>query len=222
MSVTSTSGLQPLQFAPRALAVGGGAEHLDVGFQPEQRRQRAAHHRLVFGQQHTDHRRRISAANRRPHGSKRACLARGRTSRDWRACIVRRCVAGRQRQARLDARAAAGAESTRRRPPSASMRSRMPLRPLPGAIAPPRPSSTIAQHDLVAVDVERRRCADARARMALDVGHRLAQGQREHGFQFRRQRHVGASVVTERDAVRIPAAAAPRPVRRRGRRRGCR
>jgi hypothetical protein len=34
-------------------------------------------------------------------------------------------------------------ESTRRRPPSASMRSRMPFRPLPGTIAPPRPSSTM-------------------------------------------------------------------------------
>ena len=48
-------GLGLLQQAPRFLAVGGLADHGDIGLEPEQRRQRTAHHRLVLGQQHTDH-----------------------------------------------------------------------------------------------------------------------------------------------------------------------
>jgi len=46
---------QPLQFAPRRFAIGGGADDLDVRLQVQQRRQRAAHHRLILGQQHPDH-----------------------------------------------------------------------------------------------------------------------------------------------------------------------
>ena len=51
-------GLQALQFAPGFLAVGRGAEHLDVGLHRQQGRQRAAHHRLVLGEQDADHERR--------------------------------------------------------------------------------------------------------------------------------------------------------------------
>ena len=48
-------GLQPLQFAPGDFAIGGGAQHLDIRFHCQQRGQRAAHHRLVFGEQHANH-----------------------------------------------------------------------------------------------------------------------------------------------------------------------
>ncbi len=49
--------LQPLQLAPRALAVGHRTDDLDVRLHAQQRGQRAADHGLVFGQQDADHRR---------------------------------------------------------------------------------------------------------------------------------------------------------------------
>ena len=48
-------GFEPLQFAPRGFAIGGGGEHFDIGFQRQQRRERAAHHCLIFSQQDADH-----------------------------------------------------------------------------------------------------------------------------------------------------------------------
>ena len=48
-------GLEPLQIAPRRFAIGRSAQHFEIAFHAQQRRQRAAHHRLVFGQQDADH-----------------------------------------------------------------------------------------------------------------------------------------------------------------------
>ena len=48
-------GLEALQIAPRRFAVRRRAEHLEVSFHRQQRRQRAAHHGLVFGEEDADH-----------------------------------------------------------------------------------------------------------------------------------------------------------------------
>ena len=48
-------GLEPLQLAPGGLAIGGGGDHLDVGFHAEQRGQRTAQHRLILGEDDADH-----------------------------------------------------------------------------------------------------------------------------------------------------------------------
>src|SRR6185503_8689883 len=127
-------GLQPLQLAPCHLAVAGQAQHLDVGFEVEQRRQRTAHHRLVLGQQHADHAALSWSASA---GIGRAFAAAGFDA-------VHR---GTSTSSVVPRRAGEAMESV---PPSARTRSRMPLMPLPWAARPPRPLSLMRMWNLSA------------------------------------------------------------------------
>ena len=137
-------GIEPLQFAPRAFAVGGGAQHFDIALHAQQRGERAAQHCLVFGDEDADH----GGVGK---AGMRGTLAdhRRRLATDIRMPAVipsvrlrQRIVVGRQRHARLTCgpcpcrlRCAGGR--------TASIRSRIPDRPLPGTMAPPRPSSAM-------------------------------------------------------------------------------
>ena len=49
-------GFVALGECPRLFAIGRAADHVEIRFELEQRRQRTTHHRLIFGEQNADHR----------------------------------------------------------------------------------------------------------------------------------------------------------------------
>ncbi len=55
MSSSATSGSTDLRRAEHLVAAGDLRDHLDVGLEAEQARQRAPHHALILGQQDADH-----------------------------------------------------------------------------------------------------------------------------------------------------------------------